>query len=379
MLKKINVDFKILCLLSFILLIPILLTNLFIPGEYHFFTLAQAFTSGHLDIQNLPYKSDFAQFNGHYYSPLGPFPAILVAPFLLILKGFSTEAPLKIPLVIANFYLIFQIAKNLTSDKNKSLLLAIFYIFGSVLTPVEVYPFSTYFSQVVVTTLLLFAVWEFLNSQRYLLIGTAIALSFLTRGTTIFASLFFLIFLFKKPVNIKNALLFISPIIISICLFFAYNYLRFNSIFESGYKYQFINQQLEASRNIGIFSISHIPENLYTLFFKLPNLYTKFPFFKPDFMGMSIFILSPILFLLIKINFKEKYVKGAVLTILLILLPISLYYGIGFKQIGYRYALDFFPFILIILAQISRKIRFSTICLLVLISVLITFASTFSA
>ncbi len=376
--KNFDFNLKVLSFISSILFFPILFTNIFLQSEYHFVVLAQTFISGHLDIQTLPYVSDFAQFNGRYFSPLGPFPAIVVAPFLIILKSYPTESPLKIPLMLINLFLIFQISKILTNDRTKAMLLAIFYIFGSILTPVEVYPFSTYFSQLIVTTLLLYAIWEFLNHKRYFLIGTAVALSFLTRGTTIFASLFFLMFLFKKPINIRSLVLFVLPILISICLFFSYNYLRFGSIFESGYRYQFINQKLEARRNIGIFSIHHVPENLYALFLKLPNFNTRFPFFKPDNMGMSIFIMSPILFLLIKIKFKEIYVKEAALTTLLILLPILLYYGIGFKQIGFRYALDFFPFILIMLAQITKKMQVSTIAFLVFLGVFITFLATFS-
>jgi len=33
------------------------------------------------------------------------------------------------------------------------------------------------------------------------------------------------------------------------------------------------------------------------------------------------------------------------LTVILIALPILFYYGIGFRQFGYRYSLDFLPFL----------------------------------
>ncbi|OGD95046.1 hypothetical protein A3F02_01220 [Candidatus Curtissbacteria bacterium RIFCSPHIGHO2_12_FULL_38_9b] len=87
---------------------------------------------------------------------------------------------------------------------------------------------------------------------------------------------------------------------------------------------------------------------------------------------MSIFILSPILLLIVRTDSKRKIVKISFITILATLIPILLYYGIGWRQIGYRYALDFAPFLLIPLVIALKKINIKTIGILVLSGVLIT-------
>lgn len=87
--------------------------------------------------------------------------------------------------------------------------------------------------------------------------------------------------------------------------------------------------------------------------------------------------MSPVLFLLFKAKLNDKLVKTSLFTVLLTLVPILTYYGIGYKQVGYRYALDFFPFLLIPLISVVKKTSQSAIIFLIIIGVLLTWFFTF--
>ena len=133
-----------------------------------------------------------------------------------------------------------------------------------------------------------------------------------------------------------------------------YNYQRFGNIFEQGYNYQILlTESLSKAREYGIFSLAHLPTNLYYFLLSVPlpifrdgvSHVLKFPFVMADPWGMSIFITSPYFIYLFFLKYKDKISKLFLVSIFLTALPILLYYGVGFRQFGYRYSLDFLPFL----------------------------------
>jgi len=93
----------------------------------------------------------------------------------------------------------------------------------------------------------------------------------------------------------------------------------------------------------------------------------KFPYLKASPWGMAIWFTSP-LFLAFVYKFKRnKYSLSALISVIVILIPIILYYSIGFSQFGYRYALDFLPFLfLLLIPTLKGKLSKSDIFLIIL-------------
>jgi len=366
------------------LFVPILIFNLTITGEQQFVYLAYSFINGSFSLIHLPPTiADLSLYQGKYFWPLGPFPALLILPFVLIFKMGFLQGFVQFPLTILNFYLIYKISIKLNLSPNKSLLLAIFYIFGSIYTPIAIIPWSWFFAQVTATFFLLLAIYEFLESKRWPIIGLAIALATLTKANLILAAIFFLPKIFQKPQAFKNLIVFLIPVFMAIAIIGVYNYQRFNSILESGYSYQIIPEGSKARRDYGIISPKHIPANLYYMFIKTPDPVLaddshvlKFPYLKFDPYGMSIFFMSPILFLLYKSKLNDPLVKSSLIATFAIILSITAYYGIGYIQVGYRYALDFFPFLLIILISAVKQSKLNTIKLLTIAGIVISWFFT---
>lgn len=362
------------------LFVPILVLSIFTIGGNHYVYLSYAFLKGSISYVKIPPNlADVTYFHGKYFWTNGPFPSVLLLPFVWIFNTNFHETFFKFPFTLLNFWLVFQIAKSLKLSSIKSVWLAIFYIFGSIYTPVAIMPYSVYLSGIIANSLMLFAIYEFLNKRRWFLISIALAFAILTRFPPSLATIFFAAYLIQKPINIGRFAKFAMPLLAVIIFLGFYNWARFGNVFETGHKYQLIAEEQSERRRAGIFSLKHLSANLYYMFIKTPDpvfenslQHLKPPYLKYDDYGMSIFILSPVLFLLVKTNLKEKYVKMSLITIFAMLIPIITYYSLGYKQIGYWHALDVFPFLLFPLVSAVKKINQNKLQFLVILGIVIT-------
>ena len=142
----------------------------------------------------------------------------------------------------------------------------------------------------------------------------------------------------------------------AIVAFFAYNQIRFGTPLESGYALATLPPFLQALRDQGLFSISHIPMNLDLLFLHLPRPIAEFPFFMPDGLGLSIFLTSPGLLFAVLADWRARRAWLLLGATIAVLIPTLLYYGGGWLQFGYRYFLDSVPFVMALcgLAAVHR-------------------------
>lgn len=69
---------------------------------------------------------------------------------------------------------------------------------------------------------------------------------------------------------------------------------------------------------------------------------------------MGIFFTSPLFLYIFLSKLKQKYVINSWLTVSLMLILILTYFGTGVVQFGFRYAVDFYPFLFIILASFFK-------------------------
>lgn len=360
------------------LFVPFLAINLAVNTDQQFIVLTQSFLGGHLNLDFSKFSlNDLSYYNGHYYWPLGPFPTIFLMPIVSLVGTNVVQGIVQFPLNVLNFILVYKICKRLKLEEGKSIIISVFYIFGSVYTPVGAISISWFYAQTVAQTLSLLAVYEFLTRRRYILLGFLIAFAILSRLSLIANSVFFLYFIFHGENFRRNLFKFMLPIAASLIVLGMYNYTRFGNMLESGYTHQIIQPNLKEQRERGLFSLSYIPKNLYFMLLAPPKFnylgdQLKFPYVIFNPWGMSIFILSPVLILLFKTSFKDKLVKPSILTILITSIPLVTYYGIGWMQVGYRYALDFFPFLLLILGSAVKKADPRTVKILVYAGVIIT-------
>jgi hypothetical protein len=86
--------------------------------------------------------------------------------------------------------------------------------------------------------------------------------------------------------------------------------------------------------------------NFEYLFRHLPNVIATFPVLRPDGFGLSIFLTSPALLLALRADWRSSRTWLLAGAAVFTLAPSLLYYGGGWLQYGYRYALDSIPFVM---------------------------------
>lgn len=344
----------------------------FAIGNEYFSLLANSFLQGKSFFLEAPDNSwmDTTFFNGKYYSPHGPFPAILLIPFVFISNLFNLtfySGYLQPFLITVVFFFCFKISRLLSYQKKDSLFLAFAFCFSTVFVGVALWP--GFIAHTIVSLFLFLLIYGYLNSMAPVLSGILSGMLVATR-TSLLGSVLFPILVLNsdtkgsyKISKFRYLLKIIIPFSLALTFLGYYNWSRFGNIFETGYSTAINLEPHTKARTFGILDKVHIPGNIYYFLLAAPvpifreniSHVLKFPFIKADPWGMSILLTSPIFLYLFRLTYRDKLSKILIATIVVISIPIFLYYGIGARQLGYRYSLDFLPFLFFLLIKNYRK------------------------
>ena len=320
-----------------------------------FFYLADAFLHGRtwLDVRLGP--QDVIVRDGHIYVPFAPFPGIALMPMVaLVGPGVADqwETGINAALAAAGVGLAWWFAARAgVRSLVDRFVLVVLLGFSTQIWWITTRGGVWHTGQLIATILTLGCLLELWGRRRAWLIGLLAGAAFLTRAPLAFAVPFYALLLAREEIweprrwPWRAWFGLAAGVLPSIVFFFWYNADRFGSPLESGYALATLPDWLEAQRRLGLFSTAHIGMNINYLFTKLPQFSTTFPFLYPDGLGMSIFLTSPGLLYAVRAPWRESrswWLAGAAL---LVLIPTLLYYGGGWLQFGYRYALDSIPFI----------------------------------
>ncbi|HXM74986.1 MAG TPA: hypothetical protein VN904_06910, partial [Chthoniobacterales bacterium] len=199
------------------------------------------------------------------------------------------------------------------------------------------------------------ALFFILIQPRPFLAGVFFALAFGNR-TELILSLPVYVYLLTRPINSDAATwesmkrefwqkapalmrFLIIPVILGL-LTAAYNFARFHSIFDFGYSH--IPKLLEEPwYQHGLFSLHAIPWNIQKMLFEGFGDVPNFPYFRFYPFGCSIFLASPMLFLL----FREggEYKRACWIAIGLLTFALWCHGNPGGWQFSYRYAIILLP------------------------------------
>lgn len=261
-------------------------------------------------------------------------------------------------------------------NKRISLLLTFLFGFGTVYYSAVILGTIWFFAHVVAIIFVLLSLIEFFGKKRGFLIGLCLGLAALSRQATILGILFFLLLLPKKQ-NFYLLLGLVPPLLFQAI----FNYLRFGNPLESGYLLQnwYSSVQADDIAKYSFFNPAYLPKHLYIMFFKGPEFINEFPYLKPDPQGMAILLTTPAFLIAFLAPIKEKIVKFSFLATFAIIIPAVFYTATGWVQFGYRYTLDFLPFLFIPLALAYSQKPTLAKTFLIFISILINILGVYWA
>ncbi len=364
----------------------------------YFNPMAQSLMHFRLDIQNPGQTHDLIKYQDKWYTPWGVLPAILLIPIQLLKGRFVPTLYLSLLFSSATTIIVFLLLKRLQKEFLHNLTTAGIYAilalftFGTVQFYVGTLGSVWHVNQIVSSFFGAVGIFIILKKNRspidYFFSSLFFGIGFLGRPTLIFLlslpiSLFMFdlfidrkLYLDKKIKYIKQALIiFILPISLFCSVFFLYNYVRFENIFQTGYDYIQESGNLQEIRvKNGLSSLRNIPQNAWYLLFEFPRLQVDKNniIFNFNLYGNSIFFLSPpfLTIFLAPLVIRKKgeiqinpLIASLWIAVFATIIPILMHYSSGWMQFGYRYSLDI-AVLLLLLSVFGIKGKLSALYIL---------------
>lgn len=355
-------DRKIVIILGLLTLVVYLLSS-HGEGKYwnYFVLLADAFLHGRLNVIDHPdWLNELIVWQGKYYVVYPPMPGVLLMPFVAIFGKNFPQPILSILLGAVNVSLSYLVFIKFFQKKSTALWISFLYAFGTMQWYHAGVGSAWYIAHIIAVFFIWLTILEIMTKQRLYLIGLFIGAAYLSRLPTILAVVFPLIYLSNKffnfenkkfkGVNFKSFLILGLGVLPLISSNFLYNYLRFNTIFDIAY--QLLPIFNEPWYKYGLFSVKYIPIHLKEMFTAMPKFTTNFPFIIPSFNAMALWFVTPAFVLILFAKFKERLVFSSFITVIIMALPSLTHGSNGFSQFGFRFALDYTPFLLLIIASV---------------------------
>jgi hypothetical protein len=344
----------------------------FDAGRGDFFYLADAFLHGRTWLTGQLGPYDVIPIGNRFYVPFAPFPAIALVPLVAMTGPITADqiesgvnALLAATGVGMCWWLLGRVGVARLADRAW---LTVLFGFSTQILWVTTRGGVWHTGHLIATILTFACLIELFGGRRAWLIGLLAGAAFLTRAPLAFAVPFYALLLpspadrFPLPAIDVDPGAYVEPpkarnpwrswfelgvgVAPAVAFFFAYNQLRFGSFLESGYALATLPGWLERQREIGLFSLAHVPMNLDYFLAHLPRPVTGWPFLQPDGLGMSVLLTSPGLLFALRADWRRPttwWLAGATIAVLI---PTLLYYGGGWLQYGYRYFLDSVPFVI---------------------------------
>jgi hypothetical protein len=150
-----------------------------------------------------------------------------------------------------------------------------------------------------------------------------------------------------RRVRLRPLLELGAGLAIFVCANFVYNYLRFGTPRDVAYS---IRARYEPQvYPAGLFDLSYIPKHLWIMFLKPPVFTDHVPYVMPSAVGLSILLTTPAFVYSLRARLSRLAVACWSAIVPVALLDFT-HGGTGWVQFGYRFALDFYPFLLVLTA-----------------------------
>lgn len=338
--------YRIILFLSIIVFVVYVLTSPGTTAYNHFTLLADAFLRGKFYITaDAPWLEKIPIDASRFYIANPPMPAILSIPFVVF---FGKNFPQNLIASITGTGIVFftmLLALRIKKDIKLMIWAGLFSGFGTIIWFLSSVGSTWYFGQITACFFLLGALVEALGKKRVWIVGILVGAAYLARVNTIVGVPIFIYLLREKFRSFKNIFYFCFCLGIFLLTNAFYNFLRFGVFWDKGYLL-IPGVSTELWYRHGVENPTYIPDNLRVAFLSLPKFINKFPFFIPSWGGLSIWITTPAFIFALIPNIKERIVQLSWLSLTLVALVVFMHGETGYAQFGYRFAVDFYPFLI---------------------------------
>jgi hypothetical protein len=364
-------------------------------ADNHYVHLAYSFLHGELGVlgNRPPGNNDWALYQGRWFVSFPPFPALLLLPVVAI-WGLATRDAVFWALLAALAPTLLFVYLRFLSERGASerstrdnLVLTALFAFGTVFFFVAVQGTVWFAAQVAASVLLMVYLLAATEVRWPVVSGLTLGALHACRPEVAIAGLFFTVEALRtfrvsarRPVAvddpdpeahpllrawrwllgadfarvIKAHLLLAGPLVTVIGLQLWFNYARFDDPLSYGHEYLQIRWRGRID-DWGLFNYHYFPKNLAVFVASLPWIEERAPYLKVSLHGLALWFTTPGLLW----TLWPRHVDARTVGLWLAVIPIALldlaYQNSGWIQFGYRFALDYMPFLIVLLALGRRR------------------------
>ena len=343
----------------------------------HYAWLADAFLHGRLSLQGRPPAyaggNDFALFEDRWYVVHAPFPALLLLPVLALCRQVDTLRDGVFFLFVAGlgpaglFLALQRMRRQKLSaiTEPAALILSLVFALGTVYCFTAVQGTVWFAGHVVATTAIVFFLFASIGAQNPVPAGLALCAALGTRTNLGFAGVFFVLEALRVArksenskfldcdwrVVLRRVVPFAIPCAGATLLLCWYNWARFHSPFEVGYKYLQIAWQQRIAK-WGMFDYHYLARNLGVVLTSLPYVNRHNPSvpFQINGHGLALWITSPFFVWLLWPKRRSPMHLACYVALCAAAIPSLLYQNSGWLQFGQRFSNDYSPWLFALLA-----------------------------
>jgi hypothetical protein len=318
--------------------------------------------------------------NKRHFVSFPPLPAVLMLPFVAIWHYNFNDVIFTLFFAALNSVLLLLLLVRARQSgyvrrtTAELVLLVLLFTFGTVNAFSAIRGEVWYTALVLGLTLNLLYLLFATDLRNPFLAGLFLALGVATRVSLAYGALYIalLILLQKRPwdrpgiwLRFKQAALFALPCLAVGAVLMAYNLARFGSPTEFGHKY-LLDGTRDTIVDHGLFSFWFLPKNLGVALTNVPQFIPDYPYVKISGHGLSILATTPLFFYLLWPRRREadevsrtryRLSLHAILWLAAGAIAMTgfLYQNTGWFQFGYRFVMDYLPFLMLLLAMDSRR------------------------
>ena len=323
--------------------------------------LADAMLHGRLWIDSLWHDShiDAVLFNGHRYIVNDPIPALFMLPLVAIFGIDANQTLLACLFCGAAVSGAWLILERLELALEPKIWLAIVFLIGTDLLWTAMLGDVWFIAQTAAVAFLTLMLAELLGKARPWLVIVLFALAVGCRFTIVMALPVVLYWTYAgllRPLASRAALRTAVVTLVPFCaLWVAYNLARWGVPWDSGHTIFFHQDHDVGSPTGSPFAFENLPNQLYSFFVQTPTFQDRAPYAIPAMEGVALTWTSPILIFAAWARGRRPAIASLWIATVLVAGPSFMYYVNGASQFGMRHALDFEPFLFVLLAIAARR------------------------
>jgi hypothetical protein len=273
-------------------------------------------------------------------------------------------------------------------NRNENIALALILAFGTLFFYCAIRGEVWFSAEVMGVALTCLYVRNAVRAHRPLLAGLFFSMATLTRTPLAFAGLFFVLEALCpgpdrlaqlralandwKPAARKLGLFALGAAPLA-TLAAAYNVYRFGKLSEFGHAFLFNNRVNVDIDRWGLFDTHYLWRNLQAAFLKLPHVSLNPPRLEYDPHGLTLLLTLPLLVFLLVPKLRPRLHWPLWLTVAVCALPGLFYQNTGYMQFGFRFSLDYTPYLLLLFAVGGWSLKNRAVQVAVVLGVLVNF------